>query len=115
MFTIKSYHFNPINMVCILLLCTIILLLTAFKSNNSVLPVTTEKVMQYPEKEQEQLDFIKMQEYKEYKDYQLSLKRILVNGKYKELVFMYDRSRLAGIITLDNNCNLTKTIYKDNE
>ena len=47
--------------------------------------------------------------YRDMKDYQVS---ITPDGKY---VVFYDYDRLAGVVPLDDKCNLTKFIYGDND
>lgn len=98
MFKIKAYHVHPVNVVCITLLVTIILMLLV-----SGKPVTEPtpyepSVEQFEDSQLEQL-----------RDYQL---QITPDGKY---IVMYDYNRLVGVLPLDNHCNLTNLVMFDNQ
>lgn len=92
MLKIKAYHFNPINVVCIILLVVILAFVAAKPA----------------QQEQEQVNNA-IDKSAAMKDYQL---QILDNGKQ---VILWDRDRIVSVLPLDNKCNLSEAIWRDNE
>ena len=108
-----KWHLNPINGICIALL--VYLAITRGKPDTEpfIAPpgyVLVDSAEQYPHYE-----WVGRKMYDdEYllRSYQLQLS---VGPNNREYVVMYDYERVVGVLPLDNKCNLTELIFKDNE
>ena len=95
MFKVKSWTVNPIHVVCITLLITIIVLLVSGKpadSNDSDIPSNMRLVPA--------------------RSYQIQL---TLDGKGHDMYVLYDGDRLIGTTSLDRDCNLNKLIEMGND
>lgn len=90
-----KWHLNPINGICIALLLVVIILVSGK-------PDTTKPELPVKAYDDEYL----------LRSYQMQL---TTGPNGREYVVVYDYERVVGVLPLDNKCNLTELIFKDNE
>lgn len=94
MFKVKAWIFTPQVIICYVLLLAILIVVISGKPANvpedEIGPYNTHTLT-----------------YRDMKEYQMEVT--------PNHVIVYDYDRIVGILPLDNHCNLTKLIEKDNE